>query len=69
MSPPTRSTDCEISVADRVVGALEQQVFEEVADPGQRAGSSRAPTPTQAPIDAVRVESIGSTATVSPDAR
>src|SRR5215210_5133639 len=67
MSPPTRSTDCEICVADRVSVPLKSRCSRKWLTPATSAGSSRAPTPIQTPIDAARVDGIGSTATVRPD--
>ena len=70
MSPPTRSTDCEMSVARaRSAVPLNSRCSRKWLTPATCDGSSRAPTPIQTPIDAVRVELIGSTATVNPDGR
>ena len=68
MSPPTRSTRARDVLRAAPVGALEQQVLEEVADAAQiDSGSSRAPTPTQTPVATDSVPGTRSVATVRPE--
>jgi hypothetical protein len=59
ISPPTASTASAMSRAERCLGALEQQVLEEVRRPRQLGlGLVAAPTPTQAPIVTERASGI-----------
>jgi hypothetical protein len=52
MSPPTRSTACAMSRAERVSLPLKRRCSRKCETPLSCSGSSRAPTPTHAPTHA-----------------
>ena len=69
MSPPTSSTASAMARADAGVGALEQQVLEEVRGTGERRRLVARPGATQKPTATERTSGMGSVTTVSPQSR
>jgi hypothetical protein len=66
-SPPTRSTEREISCDDRVAVPLNSKCSRKWLTPLSSAGSSREPTPTQTPVATDNAPGTCSVATVRPD--
>src|SRR4051812_25139139 len=66
MSPPTRSIVWLISRAERESDPLNKRSSRKWLTPDSCSGSSRAPTPTQAPAEIDSAPGIRSVATVRP---
>ena len=64
--PPIESTERAISSADRVVGALEHHVLDEVRDAVLLGPLLRDPVPTQTPTETDRTWGITSVITETP---